>query len=319
MDIVAGRDAVLELTADNAEVEPATSAASAAAPLESDPSFLLPQWQDSVVALWTPLTRASGFLIDARGLIATNQRAIGTATSVEVQFSPDVKVAASVLVADPVRDVAVLWIDPKVVGSLRSVPLGCAQASKPPVANGEELFTIGAPLHEQKGMTSGIVSRVEPRAIVSDFRLSSDSAGGPVFTAGGGVVGITTMVDDRNANGRVASRVVRIDAACEVVASAEKAMRDAAPPDGTHLPVEPVRPSPLSALKDAAQRRGGSLSAYQMSSSDFDVAFMTPVLVYAAHQSERGRTSECGSESGAPARGLRQLVRVRGGRFRRCC
>ena len=50
VDIVAGRDAALELTADNAEVE-ATSATDSAAPAEADPSFLLPQWQDSVVAL----------------------------------------------------------------------------------------------------------------------------------------------------------------------------------------------------------------------------------------------------------------------------
>ena len=96
VDIVAGRDAVLELTADNAEVEAATSTtAPSAAPLEADPSFLLPQWQDSVVALWTPTTHASGFLIDANGLIATNQRVIGTATSVEVQLTPAVKVAAT--------------------------------------------------------------------------------------------------------------------------------------------------------------------------------------------------------------------------------
>ena len=59
-------------------------------------------------------------------------------------------------------------------------------------------------------------------------------------------------------------------------------MKDAAPPDGTHLPVEPVRPFPVNALKDAAQRRAGSLSPYQMSSPDFDVAFMTPVLIYGA-------------------------------------
>jgi len=56
LDIKAGRDATLELTADNAAVETATSAG----PIEADPSFLLPQWQDSVVALWTPATHASG-------------------------------------------------------------------------------------------------------------------------------------------------------------------------------------------------------------------------------------------------------------------
>ncbi len=289
VDIVAGRDAVLELTADNAEVEPATVAPSAA-PLETDPAFLLPQWQDSVVALWTPRTHASGFLIDAKGLIATNQRVIGTTTSVEVQLSPDVKVAASVLAADPVRDVAVLWIDPRVVASSRPVPLGCAEAATPPVVDGQKLFAIGAPLREQKGITSGTVSRVEPHAILSDFWLTSGSAGGPVFTAGGSVVGITSIVDDKNESRRGASRVVRIDQACDIVASAEKKMKDAAPPDGTHLPVEPARPFPVSALKDAAERRAGSLSPYQMSSSDFDVAFITPVLISGAqHQAEQAR------------------------------
>jgi len=158
---------------------------------------------------------------------------------------------------------------------------------------GQELFTIGTPLRDQKGMTSGTVSRVEPHAIVADFRLARGSAGGPVFTAGGGVVGITSIVDDKNEGRRGASRVVRIDDACDVVASAEKKMTDAAPPDGTHLPVEPVRPFPVSTLKDAAQRRAGSLSPYQMSSSDFDVAFMTPVLIYGAqYQPEQGRGRE---------------------------
>jgi S1-C subfamily serine protease len=289
VDIVAGRDAVLELTADNADVEPATSAT----PLEDDPSFLLPRWQDSVVALWTAGTHASGFLIDAKGLIATNQRAIGTATSVEVQLSTDVKVAASVLAADPVRDVAVLWIDPTVAASLRPVPLGCAQAAKPPVVDGQELYTIGAPLREQKGMTSGTVSSVELHAIVSDFRLAPGSAGGPVFTARGGVVGITSVADDKSESRRAASRVVRIDDACDVVAAAEKKMKGAAPPDGTRLPVEPVRPFPVNALKAAAERRAKPPSPYQMSSSDFDVALMTPVLIYGAQaQSEQERERE---------------------------
>src|SRR5258708_1391089 len=39
LDVAAGRDAVLELTADNAEVEPATAATPSAAPVETDPSF----------------------------------------------------------------------------------------------------------------------------------------------------------------------------------------------------------------------------------------------------------------------------------------
>ena len=87
IDIVAGRDATLALTADNASVGTGTAAATSATPSDTDPSFLASQWQDSVVALWTPTQHASGFLVDARGLIVTNQRVVGTATSVEAQFT----------------------------------------------------------------------------------------------------------------------------------------------------------------------------------------------------------------------------------------
>ena len=293
VDIAAGRDAVLELTAGNAEVVPVTSATASAAPLETDPSSLLIQWQDSVVALWTPTTHASGFVIDAtKGLIATNQRVIGAATSVEVQLTPSVKVAASVLAADAVRDVAVLRIDPQVLASVRPAPLTCAQPGKP-VAEGQELFTIGTPLRGDKSMASGTISRVEAHAIVSDLILAIGSAGGPVFSAGGDVIGITTVGDDRDEGRRPASRVVRVDNACAVIAYADTKMNDARPPDGAHLPVEPLRPFPVDALKEAAARRAGSLRPYQMSSSDFDIAFLTPVLTYGAqYQSERASGRE---------------------------
>ena len=100
-------------------------------------------------------------MVDANGLMVTNQRVIGTATSVEVQLSPTLKVAATVVAADPARDVAVLRIDPKIAASLRVLPLGCAQAVKPPVVDGQRLFAMAAPLGEQKSMTSGNVSTVE--------------------------------------------------------------------------------------------------------------------------------------------------------------
>src|SRR6266487_1507543 len=313
VDIVAGRDGVLQLTADNAEVGPVASATTTGdTRLEADPAFLLPQWQDSVVALWTSDTHASGFVVDAKGLIATNQRVIGAATSVEVQLTTALKLKARVLTTDPGRDVAVLWIDPTAVATVRPVPLGCAQAAKPPVVDGQKIFAIGAPLREQKGMTSGTVSRVEPHAIAADLRLPTGSAGGPVFAAGGVVVGITSIVDEKDDRRRGDSRVVRIDDVCEVVGSAEKKTKDATPPDGTHLPVEPMRPFPVGALKDAAQRRAGSLSPYQMSSSDFDISLITPVLTYSAQdQLEQGggrerRTGTRAQDADQPA--LRPLI-----------
>ena len=293
LDVAAGRETVLELTIGNAEVETDTPAATGAASgPATDPSISLPRWFDSVVAIWTPYVRASGFVVDAAGLIVTSRRIVGAETSVEVQLTPSIKVAARVIESDPARDVAVLRIDPQVVASLRPLPLGCAPAPRPSVVYEQEIWALGAPLRGPKRITSGVVSRIEPRAITSDARLANGSAGGPVFTADGTLIGITTLItDEETDDGR--SRVVRIEDACESLASAAKKVKDSAPA-GAHLPVEPIRPFPADALKSAAQSRKGSVTAYQISSSDFDVAFITPVLTYTAQyqeESRRGRTT----------------------------
>jgi hypothetical protein len=285
LDILAGRDAVLDLTADNAEVEPVTSEATSAGPaLEAEPSGLLMQWQDSVVAIWTPTTRASGFVVDADGLIATSQRAIGAETSVAVQLTPAVKVAGRVLVADPVRDVAVVWIDPKAAVSAKPVPLGCAGPARSPLVDGQEIVAIVASLRERKDLRFGAVKRMEPLVITSDLRFARDSAGGPVFTMDGVVAGITSIGDGKEEGRPGDSRIVRVEAACDVMAEAERKMQGAAPPGGGLLPVEPERPFPADALKDAATHRAGSLNPIMMSSSDFDVAFITPVRAYAGQE-----------------------------------
>jgi S1-C subfamily serine protease len=271
VDVVAGRDAVLQLTTGNADVAVATSETTAGArPLEADPAFLMPRWQDSVVALWTPSTHASGFIIDSRGLVATNQKAIGAATSVEVQLTSTVKVPARVLATDAAKDVAVLWIDPRVITSVTPIPLGCGHQA-PALEDKQEIFTIGIPLRQLKDMTSGTVS---------DLGLLDGSAGGPVFTADGTLVGITSPVGKNDDRRRGRTTVVRTAAACDVVTSVEQKMTNATPPSGAHLPIEPAWPLPEEAFKDAAQHRAGSLNPYPMASSSFDVAFITPVMIF---------------------------------------
>jgi len=284
VDVVAGSDATLELTADNASsISTSTSGTTSATPSETDPSFLASHWQESVVALWTPTQHASGFVVDARGLIVTNQRVVGTATSVEAQLTPDVKVRAIVLAADPTRDVAILWANPSVITSLRPLPLGCGQ-TRPAVTNGQKLYAIGAEMTGHNGLTPGDVTGVGPRLLLSDLALAHASAGGPVFTAGG-LIGFTT-VDNRDPDGRSDTRVVRIDQACEVIASAAKKMAEEMPPDATHLPVDP-RPVAISALSEAVKNRAGSLSPYSMSTTDFDVTLITPVHIYGAKDQVR--------------------------------
>ena len=276
LDVPAGRATVLELTLANAQT---VIVPSGTAEQEVDPSALLAEWQDSVIPLWTPTTRATGFLVNAKGLIVTNRRAVSAATTpVEVQITPAIKVAARVLASDAARRVAVLWVDPAVVASLRPVPLGCTDTAKPAVTKGQTLFTIGAPLREPKRVTPGDVSIVARESIVADFILAPDMEGGPVF-AGDGLTGITSIEDEQES--RIGdARVVRTEAVCEVLASAEKQMASVPPPSAAHLPVEPIRPFPVEALEEAARRPATGSTRYQVSSSDFDIVFITPPLAF---------------------------------------
>ena len=299
VDIAAGRDAVLELTAGNAETESGVSAdATPARPGESDPAFLLTQWQDSVVALWSPTTHASGFVVDPNGLIVTNQRVVGNATAIEVQLTPALKVAAAVLIADPARDVAILRIDPKVIASVRPVPLSCGKEVRPATADGTEIFTIGIPLRSPKRMTSGSLKRASAQGLDADLLIGRGSAGGPVFGASGDLLGLTSPAGDDDQDDR-GTRVVGSAKVCEAVASAKQKLAGAAPPSGTHLPVEPERPFPVDALKAASAGRAGSLNPYQVSASTFEVAFITPVLTYGAHHLQEQMNRGAGGRKGS--------------------
>ena len=73
-------------------------------------------------------------------------------------------------------------------------------------------------------------------------------------------------------------------------------MAEAMPPDATHLPLDP-RPVAVSALSEAVKNRAGSLSPYPMSTTDFDVAFITPVHIYGAKDQARRPVMDFGSWS----------------------
>jgi S1-C subfamily serine protease len=299
LDIVAGREAVLELTADNAEIEAAGST-TASSSVETESAMLLAEWQDSVVSVWTPTAHASGFVIDASGLIATNQHVLGTAASVEVQLTATIKASGKVLATDPERDVAILWIDPKTAAAVRPVAAGCGKTSEALPATGQKVVVIGTTPHLQKQMTSGIVSGRAAHLISTDLMIPADNAGGPMFSIAGAFVGMATLVPeevDRDA------RAVPLGDVCNLLASAQAKMKGGTPPNPALLPVEPAQAFPVDALAEMAKGRATGLTAYRMTSSDFDIAFITPVMVYAVQnpsEEERRRQSNAASRPPTP-------------------
>jgi hypothetical protein len=298
LDVAAGRDTVLELTAENAEVESGTASGDRSSP-ETESALLLARWQDSVVSIWTPTTHASGFAVDARGLIATSQRSVAANPSVEVQITPALKVAGNVVAADAERDVALVWIDPQ-AAALKPVPLGCGQAADAPVDR--KVITIGSTRRQLKRMTSGAMSGRAAHLIPSDLMIGADSAGGPVFSVSGPLMGLATRLpEEADAD----ARVVPVADVCALLTSSESKLKAGTAPPATPLPVEPPRTLPAGALKEAAKQRTGAPAAYRMSASDFDVAFITPVMVYAmenpSDEERRRRSYTRSPTAGGPA------------------
>jgi hypothetical protein len=294
VDIAAGRDATLELTAANAEVGPATAemeAAAAPAPASAEAAAVSPlfaKWQGSVVALWTERRHAGGVIVSDKGLVATSLSGIGDATSVEVQLSAADKVAGQVLATDPAFDVAIVRIDPAAATHAQPVPLACGLAGTAGFTSTQELLTIDVPLFGPKSATSGGVIKPGAQVVEADFALAASAAGGPVFAGDGPAVGLTSIPETGGGPGQV--RVVPASVVCGVLASAERRLAAAAaPPSAARLPVESPKPRPIADMTSASSARGFSLSPYSSSSSDFDILFITPVLLAAA-ESQRGRT-----------------------------
>ena len=285
VEIVAGRDATLALTAQNAEVLSSTTTPpdTGAAP-GRDPVVQVGRWQESIVGVWSPTSLASGFLVDPRGLIATHRGGVGRATSVEVQVSPTVKVPGHVLVSDVSSDVAIVSVDPSVVTARAPLPLPCPPVAAPSLDDGQEIVTMVSSLRGPVEPIEGEVTGLRPRAVETDFRIAFGGAGGPAFNEKGDVVGLTSVKPDADPRQRSDVSVVRVGLICEAVSAAQAKLPGTAAPRPTALPVEPSRSYPSAALEAAARSGTGAATPAVVSSSDFDVAFITPPTVYRAQQ-----------------------------------
>jgi len=306
--VAAGGETQLTLTAANATIDVAKAGAaappSARAAEESIEDTLLADWQTSVVTIWTPRTVGRGFLVDARGVIATNQRVVGTATAVDVQFSPTRKVAGRVLASDPVRNVALVWIDPRAAAPAKPMKLGVAHGDKAAIAERDKVYAIEAPSLEARNIVLGRVNAVTAHAIASDLRLGRESAGVPLLTAAGEVVAITTASDDALAD-ELSPNAVRIDDLQGMLDVATTKLE--APPPSTLLPVEPPTTFPADALASAAKsRRNGS--AYLIATNDFDVAVITPPTLYASMHKDDDRHFDYGGDPTQMSPAVRALA-----------
>src|SRR5215467_7403350 len=106
-----GTDQKLDLTNDNARME---ELAISATPVSAGPGDLTEQFKrlkNSVVTVKSESGHGSGFFVDAKGLVLTNQHVVSESEYLAVQFDREHKVPAKLIAADSEKDVALLWVN----------------------------------------------------------------------------------------------------------------------------------------------------------------------------------------------------------------
>ncbi len=149
----------------------------------------------------------SGFVIDEDGHIVTNYHVVQGATDIEVSFSNQDTVKATIVGTDPSTDLALLHVD---VDAQALTPLALADSDA--VEVGDPVVAIGNPFGLERTVTSGIVSALqrEVRApnnftidhvIQTDAPINSGNSGGPLIDAHGRVIGVNSQIETANGGG----------------------------------------------------------------------------------------------------------------------
>jgi V8-like Glu-specific endopeptidase len=281
-----GAEQKVELTNDNAKREE-ISAPSAAKGSSSGGNLteLFKRLKNTVVTVKSETGHGTGFFVDSKGLVLTNEHVVGNSGYLAVQFDREHKVAARLIAADPQKDIALLWVNPAALPNATPAPLYRADSGRAPVQEGERVFTIGSPLTLDKILTTGIVSKVEPHTIISDININPGNSGGPLFNSAGQVVGLTTF-GTRDDDGPGVSGIVRIEEALTLL-DQNRAKATGTPPLGTLLPVEPLTPYPVEGLKEALKGDKFDPRPYYLTAGDFNIALSTPPFDYREAEERR--------------------------------
>ena len=138
----------------------------------------------------------SGFIIDEKGLVVTNNHVIQDAEDIVVIVNGDQEFKAKVIGADPLSDIAVLQLETED----KFIPVAFGDSDKARI--GDWVIAIGNPFGLGGTVTSGIISarnrsiglsRYEDY-IQTDASINSGNSGGPLFDMNGDVIGINTAI-----------------------------------------------------------------------------------------------------------------------------
>jgi serine protease Do len=138
----------------------------------------------------------SGFIIDASGLVVTNNHVIADADEVSVILNDGTTLKADIVGRDTKTDLALLKVKP--TKPLKAVKFGDSDKLR----LGEWVIAIGNPFSLGGTVTAGIVSARNrdinsgpyDNYIQTDAAINRGNSGGPLFNLSGEVIGVNTAI-----------------------------------------------------------------------------------------------------------------------------
>jgi serine protease Do len=142
----------------------------------------------------------SGFLVDAKGVVLTNNHVVDGADQVVVQLRDGRKFTSKDIKADPKTDLAIVRI--KAPAALSYLELGDSNQME----IGDRVLAVGAPFGLTGTVTHGIIS-AKGRALrmnmyedflQTDAAINPGNSGGPLVNLEGKVIGINSAIKSRS-------------------------------------------------------------------------------------------------------------------------
>ena len=138
----------------------------------------------------------SGFVIDASGLVVTNNHVIAEADEVTVVFNDGARLKAEIVGRDQKTDIALLKVTSD--KPLKAVKFGDSEKLR----LGEWVIAIGNPFSLGGSVSAGIVSARNrdinsgpyDNYIQTDAAINRGNSGGPLFNLNGDVIGVNTAI-----------------------------------------------------------------------------------------------------------------------------
>src|SRR3954467_6391652 len=157
--------------------------------------------KQSVVEIRTGDGEGTGFVIDAKGDIVTNQHVVADADTVTVLFADGTRASGRVVGTDASSDVAVVRVD---VPSSKLEPLTFADSEQ--VKVGDAVVAIGSPYGLAGTVTTGIISALDRTitspsdylitgAMQTDPALNPRNSAPPLLDVAGRVIGINAQIE----------------------------------------------------------------------------------------------------------------------------